>query len=412
LDSQLKILGKKNTIAALDGVRAIACLSVVEYHLNRFAFISHVLPFGFSTMATAYVLSGSAGVTLFFVLSGFLLFMPYVRSLLFDTAWPSARRFYTRRAFRILPGYYISLALLILLTHREYLQPAHWQELGLFLTLLMDSSHSTYQAINGPFWTLAVEWQFYMLLPLLAWGFRWVVQRGSLQRRLNVVFLCLGGLIIWGVATRYWGRSWDLHPNQPALLPPLIHNVALFFFYGFAGKYLEDFAVGMLICVCYGLAQSIDEHRITLTLRRYCWWLWGIGILWLFYIAIWSTLPGRRFVEPLIGAHNWLSEIALAAGYGLCVTAILFGPVQLKSLLEWKPLRWIGLLSYSMYIWHLPILLWFMANILPYTQTFFAYDAYWLCVALVIVPFSYVFYRLVELPWIRVGSRVTRTKEV
>src|SRR5260370_42593751 len=79
------------------------------------------------------VYAGAMGVTLFFVLSGFLLFMPYAKALLCVKAnWPSARSFYLRRAFRIIPAYYGCLFLLVFLSHTEYLQPARWADLGLF----------------------------------------------------------------------------------------------------------------------------------------------------------------------------------------------------------------------------------------------------------------------------------------
>ncbi len=404
-------MSKKNGIAVLDGVRAIACLSVTAYHINRFALLRHVLTPDLGPLTLSFALAGSSGVTLFFVLSGFLLFTPFARSLLFDADWPSLRRFYLRRAFRILPGYYVSLALLIIFTANfMYLQPAHWGELALFLTLFMDSSPLTYQAINGPFWTLAVEWQFYLLLPLLALAFRPLVQRGSLQRRLIVLLLCLVALIIWGVATRAWGRSWELNPHQSAVLPPFLHDLALFFFYGSSGKFLEDFAAGMLLCTFFVVSQQTRVHSIVVFLQRYCWWFWGLGILELFYTAVWSALPGGTVIAPLIGPHNSLSEFVLAFGFTLCIAALLFGPAQLKKLLEWQPLCETGLLSYAIYIWHLPLLLAFLTVVLPYISIWenaIVYLFYWIWVGIIILPFSYLFYRFIELPWIQIGSRVT-----
>ncbi len=131
---------KKNTIAVLDGVRAFACVSVIWYHLNLVPRDFHIwnLQQVVSPLIFAFMYYGRYGVTLFFVLSGFLLFMPYAKALLFETTWPSARRSYLRRVFRILPAYYLSLILIVVLFHREYLQPQHWGELGLFFAMLMD----------------------------------------------------------------------------------------------------------------------------------------------------------------------------------------------------------------------------------------------------------------------------------
>jgi peptidoglycan/LPS O-acetylase OafA/YrhL len=374
-----------------------------------------ITPLMIGRMTAIFVLASSSGVTLFFVLSGFLLFLPYANSLLFDSAWPSAKRFYLRRAFRILPGYYVSLILLVLLTQHAYLQPDHWKQDLLFLTLFMDSSHSTYQAINGPFWTLAVEWQFYLLLPLIALGFRWIARRGTLRRRLYTLWGGLVLLILWGLATRYWGHSWDINPDQPHLLPIPLFNILHFFLYGMAGKYLEDFAIGMLVGTFYTLALRSPQHRLVNFFRSASYWLWGAGNIWLFYTAIWYVLPGASLVAPLIGPHNWLSEIVLSLGFGTCITALLFGPQALRNLLEWRLLRWIGTLSYGMYIWHLPIIFLFVTLVIPLVQSWppaIIYGLYLLCLLFGIIPFCSLFYRFVELPGIKLGNRLTATRKM
>src|SRR5690242_4861493 len=97
--------GVKN-IAALDGVRAIAALMVVSLHLNKGAGVPWSI--NREPLASSLAVFGRTGVILFFVLSGFLLFMPYARALLFQERWPSLRTFYLRRIFRIWPGYYFT----------------------------------------------------------------------------------------------------------------------------------------------------------------------------------------------------------------------------------------------------------------------------------------------------------------
>src|SRR5579859_274009 len=211
--SFIRAITQKNAIPVLDGVRAIACLSVISYHVH-YLVKSYNVPAVMGGITYSLVMSGWSGVTLFFVLSGFLLFLPYAKALLFAEAWPGVRTFYLRRALRILPGYYVALALLILLSHPEYLRVDHLPSLGLFLTFLMDAP-STYQQINGPFWTLAIEWQYYMLLPLLAWGFALLVRRGrSEEERLWLVISCLLGMILWGLGTRYLGRYDSMHRSE------------------------------------------------------------------------------------------------------------------------------------------------------------------------------------------------------
>ncbi len=99
-------------IRALDGLRALAALSIVAFHFylaERYEFTT----WGKEYVNYFYFLA--SGVHLFFVLSGFLLFLPYARAILHGKPLPSAKSFYKRRALRILPAYLVCLALLILL---------------------------------------------------------------------------------------------------------------------------------------------------------------------------------------------------------------------------------------------------------------------------------------------------------
>ena len=394
----------------------MACLSVIAYHVNYFTQKSHLWnasTIGPFTASIAMV--GWSGVTLFFVLSGFLLFMPYAKALLFDSQWPSLRLFYTRRALRILPGYYVALFLLIFLAHPDYLQPDHFKQLGLFLTFFMDSSAKTYQQIDGPFWTLAVEWQYYLLLPFLALGFRLLAQHGSQKKRISILILCLVGMIVWGVTTRSIGKYYSDHPAQLALMPQPVFGRILFFLYGMSGKYLEDFAIGMLVSMLYVYTKNVpEEHPLARILRGSSMWQWRAGTLLLVFMASWSIFPPLLFaLDAFIGPHNWLAELGFALGYGLCLSALLFGPQELQRLFSWPLLRQIGFMSYSLYIWHVPILLAFMLYVLPhihFLSNTAVYSVYWLCVICCIIPFSYLFYRCIERPWIQLANK-TRHKE-
>ncbi len=418
---------QKNNIVVLDGVRAFACLIVIAFHIDLKTLVMgvwHPLP-GIGWLASAMALTGYVGVTLFFVLSGILLFMPYAGSLLFEKPWPAMGQFYLRRILRTWPGYYVSLALLILLIAPEYLQLAHLKELGLFLTFFMDSTPETYQKLNGPFWTLAVEWQYYMILPFVALGLRWAVKRiggDSLRRRWWTLIGCLVGLFAWGIFSRYWGGYFVAHADQTFLVSRPVLNVLIFFLYGSNGKYLEDFAIGMLVACCLVLSQQAPvQHRLRSLsegIKRRSLWIWSGGVLVLLFMTMWDgnqwfkhSLP---LFDPLYGAYGWLSESGFALGFGLCVLALLFGPVGLRLPFEWGPLRWIGLISYSLYIWHLPIILDFTVLMQQFVHKWKGsqvYALFWVCVLVIVIPFSYAFFRLVERPWMQVGHRLRKKKK-
>ncbi|HEU5368716.1 MAG TPA: acyltransferase [Ktedonobacterales bacterium] len=414
LAAQLEENKPKGVIASLDGVRACACLTVMGYHISLMTRDMHLWSVSDNPLVSAVLLAGGAGVTLFFVLSGFLLFLPYVKALLFSQPWPGTRMFYLRRVLRIIPGYYFSLIVIVLLAQPGYLEPQHWQELLLFPLFLMDSTRATFQQLNGPYWTLAVEWQFYMLLPLIALGIRCVAQRVPPEKRSWAVMGCLLGLMGWGLLTRAVGGYLMDNPTATFLIPRSALNVVLFFTYGTSGKYLEDFAVGMLAGLAYTLwrDQAVGA-KVGQMLRRLSPWLLTGGLVLLLFMAMQHYSLEFQYNWPVASAlfqlPGWLNEVGFALGFGAGMMAILFGPAWLNGVFAWPLLRWIGLISYSLYIWHLPLLGAFFHHIAPSLLTLPAavtYSLYWVWAVVIVIPFSFVLYVLIEKPGMRLSSRL------
>lgn len=248
----------RRVFASLDGLRGLAILLVVWCHTDA-ALSGYV-----RTWPLDHVLGGAAatGVELFFVLSGFLLFLPFARAIIAGDHWPSVGQFYVRRALRILPGYYILIPMFLLLAHLfpygVALRHAGSLPVLLGLALMYDFQNDASNLVtgfDGPLWTLAIEWQFYLLLPWLAHALARLVSpvRRRMPRRPGhhgwpwELFAGLGAVMVIGVVARSLGASAHYVWGYPAATQthPWL-SMLLSAVYGARGKYIEVFALGML----------------------------------------------------------------------------------------------------------------------------------------------------------------------
>lgn len=414
-----------NNIAVLGGVRAIAALLVLSFHLNQIADVPWNLQ-NYPLLDKTIAMFGASGVDLFFTLSGFLLFMPYARAILFQGEWPSTRTFYLRRIFRIWPAYYFTLAMMILFFEPEYLQFAYWKRLALFLTFFMDSSPKTWQQLDGPFWTLAIEWQFYMLLPLIALCFSWIVRQFSQSplKRLKALLICCSVLSILELSVRYFGFYCQLYPEWSILVPRSVLNILLFFMFGVRGKFLEEFAFGMMVSACYMYAQHPDfGGAFKARLLRFSGWIWILGIIVLICAGLllgggisyipWFNNTAFAFLVPFWSPYQWLGEPVASFGYSLCMLALLFGSKVLKWFFEMRFLRWISVISFGIYMWHQKLLNFFYVNDLPHLphkNPLLINIEHWVWVAIVVIPLCYILYITIEKPGIRLGASLVARK--
>ena len=169
-------------IAPVEGLRGVAVLLVILFHYAVVLEPRYADPWiaAIDSWLPAHVIlrNGTLAVDLFFLITGFLLVLPWLRHAARGGEPPSAIAFYRRRVRRILPAYYVHLLVLFfvlvpLLRGLEYWRydPTYlFQNLSahIFLLHYFSPATSASVSVNGALWTLAIEAQFYLLLPLLA----------------------------------------------------------------------------------------------------------------------------------------------------------------------------------------------------------------------------------------------------
>ena len=422
--------GKARDIPALDGLRGLAVLLVIWCHIRGFTFDSST-----EWLLEFKAASGFIGLYLFFILSGFLLFLPYARALLSQSKWPDARRFYTRRVLRIIPVYYTALLVLIALAMvgsrwHVVVPPVPGKQALLFLFALFHDMRQDSWAFmlgtNTPLWSLAVEWQYYLVLPFLALGLR------ALHRRAGNKGLVAGllGLMVYALIVRAIAAATFYSfgfPNVLQIRGPM--GLALALAYGMNGKYLELFALGMLASVAYiatemptgsamrgtsrGRAgQAGRAMKIATLVTSVCLLVvLPVNLVWLHSAGLIPT-PVHAYVGrwPQEAAGAWAWSVAGPWLSGVCMAGLLIGtllgPIWFRRLWTWYPLRLVGLISYSLYVWHALI----QRVMDPYwTAHWKTAPAIWYVLAyiLILILVGIASYRFIERPFLRLRKRET-----
>ncbi len=299
-------------IAGVDGVRALAVLAVMLFHLNP-----HVLPGGFS------------GVDVFFVISGYVV-SHSVGSYLSKSTGQFYLTFLTRRVRRIVPALLACLLVTTLLCV-VLIPPGAWLSVTIGKTALgacfglsnfalvwLNDGYFSPRAEFNPFthtWSLAVEEQFYLLFPLLF--LPWLRAGSSVWRTRLLGGLALGSFAWAAFATsRYPQVSYYLLPSR-----------------------FWELAAGVF------LQQAHATGRLTNGGRSHYWLNSGLVIIALgFVLADALAFPFPWALLPVVGTLFTL--------HGLRFVAV----GQLASrFLEHPAMAWIGKLSYSLYLWHWPV---------------------------------------------------------
>lgn len=318
----------------LDGYRALAATSVVATHV------------GFQTGAALHgpwagLLSRlDFGVTVFFLLSGFLLYRPIAAAHLEDRPGPAVRPYLWRRFLRIMPAYWLAvLGAAVILTANHGVPAWRWVEQALFVQVYRPD-----QLLPGltQMWSLATEVAFYAFLPVFAVV---VTHLGGAdpRARLNRQLVALGVLCLvsWGYRI---GIFWIGMDSGGAL--------------SWLPAYLDWFAVGMALAVVrvhltrtpasqWGAWRWVSDAG---ALPGACW-LVGLSVLWL---ATTSVAGPLDLTNPTLGESSLKHALyAVAALFLLLPGVFASGPPSLiRGVLGSPVLRWLGLVSYGIFLWN------------------------------------------------------------
>jgi peptidoglycan/LPS O-acetylase OafA/YrhL len=377
----------RSRVASLDGVRAVAALSVLVYHCAGSLNLHRTSPYGAITSRM-----GSQGVAVFFVLSGFLLTLPFARSIVDGEGRPSLPVFYLRRVLRIYPSYWLALTVYIWL---GFLKPTSaWNNLLLFGLAHIYGSRTVLAGL-GVSWTLCIEVTFYLLLPIVALlAARLARKRIGPEARWNRLAFAVIAVMLLGVSYRFVVVLTHTGPPELSWLP----------------AYLDWFGLGMVLALTrvrqqFGLAVPRVVEFLSST-PPVSWFL-GLELYWL---SMQFHLPRgfERLDEmQLLGAHP---VVGLAAFFFLLPVALSEGPVHRSTRFLSSPsVRFLGLISYGIFLWHriwIAVLL-REARDRGWHLTFWSLLASVIALTLVSATFSY---GLIERPAMSLGERVRRRR--
>lgn len=371
----------RRRFGALDGLRAVGALMVVLTHVSAHTATSFTEPFG------GILARFDAGVALFFVISGFLLYRPYVAARLTGSPAPSTRGYLWRRALRILPVLWIAVAAVWLFLDHDTPASQYLRHAGL---IHIYWPHNWVLGLTQ-MWSLAVEAAFYIALPVLAWLLvRTARDRLAFVRR---SLLLLGALVLASPVWVYVVTTLE-HATAPQWLP----------------AYLGWFAVGMGLVTwqqarCLGILRPsrLDQlARQPVTL-----WLSALALL----VIAATPLAGARGLEAAVPAEAAFKNLAYAVFALLivlpCIAATRAGddPLAVRKVLAGRTGRWLGDISYGIFAYHL-VILELVGPVVGHENFTGGFWRLLLPTLLVTLPVAWVSYRFVERPVMRWGQRV------
>ncbi len=386
-------------LRCVDGLRAIAAGAVFVHHLGFYTGANH-------NSAVGPVLARlDVGVPVFFALSAYLLFRPYIASILDDTSMPDLRSFYTKRFFRIFPAYWVILTVVLLVLRPDASQESSVVQYPLHYLLIQIYPNDTFFTGISQAWSLAVEISFYLLLPFFAVALRRLVSGRTVNQRALLVLGACAFLFAASVAWRALVLGLDWSYNMVFWLPGMA----------------DYFAIGLALATiaAWGARRSLARPLVdALGAHDLLWWAIAGGTL----LFVGTQLE----LEVGLERATWHKELYRQAAYAVIAAAMLIPAVfgnpdrgVARAVMQLRPIAWLGTISYSFYLWHTAMIETtfdlFDEQLFLNWNDLEVYD--WRVVKLGVVSFvltvaaSWATYAFVELPSLRKGADLARASK-
>ncbi|MCW2915253.1 MAG: acyltransferase-like protein [Actinomycetia bacterium] len=392
---------------ALDGLRAIAILLVIFLHVGdeTAQTSSNALPW-------RIIESGGVGVSVFFALSGLLLYRPWARAVLGGGGnrgglpGPDTRVYLWRRVLRIVPAYWVMLIVGLFVFNPGHVGSVRtWFEM---LTLTQNYDPAPWwKGVGpdglGPMWSLSAEASFYLVLPLIAAGLRRFALRAGedLDGRAKRLLYGLGTIALVTFACTVAMRLWADYDT-------------MFYYEHLLPRWMIDFLAGMALTVLAEWARRRPRGPAA----RWVTTVGGmLGSCWLAAfcaLVVVSTPVGLSpaAVLPDLPVPQNAAQYLVSAILYLVIAVALVAPVALSpshpltlAVLGNRVVRWLGLISYGLFLWHqLVIFGWYKVTGRPIWN-----HDFWLVLPVVLVvgiAISTVSFYVIEKPALRLRGLV------
>lgn len=310
-------------IPVINGLRGIAILTVMAYHIWYPVAARHMTePLvnigGKTLLHNGFLQNGQLAVYLFFIISGFVLALPYATGARSMVTQEDALWFYKKRAFRLLPLYYLHLVIIASIhNHLPNDMPSMLRDIFLMGTATFHFvPWMWFPKYNGVLWSIGSEIWFCILMPAVLWA----VRRYGLFRTMATI-------AFFSILMQWWGC----------------------FILGAGSNYVTDNVLGDAFYFCLGITAAYAHVRYRFR-RPEMLAATGTVLIGTAFLLQDRFMVGEWHIRPAMFP-------VITTLFSVGCTALILGLVHtkntmLQTIFGNRPLQLVGMMSYSLYLWH------------------------------------------------------------